>query len=1055
MDDISLLFNLLLVLIPGALFIFFPIYVLIRLAKLGHEVEWLKTQWTHRAQEERQALAITERTPTRVPPIMAPPVVSVPAIQPTVSQWSAVPVPATQSVTSVRPPFQQEPDRPHPAPKPEPTPTQGLIPVVGKRDIESLLGANWLAKLGVAAIAVAAAFFLQYAFARIGSTGQVAIGLVGAALLLGIGQYLLTKERYRAYAQVLTSGGVVVYYLSIYAAFSFYHPHLIGFGPAFTALVLGALAASTLALANDTEVVALLCILGAFAAPVLIREGGAPGTGSLLRLYAYLGFLNLWVAGLTRFRPWHSLSVLAFAGTWLLFFEAGPLKARGWETEGFAGLFLLASCYQGACALYGRKTSEEDKTKAEPADTMRAGLALIVGGCTAFAIASTLILTGLGLLGLPDVALAGLLLALLLAVLAVALPSLGRYDRPIRLAFGYLSVTALALMMATALETSATIPAHQVPIAFGFAVFNYLLFLAMALTLYRHQKEEGPATALVGANAVIHISMVWHVLQATRIWGIPALPLWLPLAGCLTLGGLYITTRQRAEARLLPGTLAAAAQLLPLCGLCAVLPAVAGPAIAHWPAGSVALVGFEFMLVSTTWLTLRRRLAWPEFRIDLAVAFGNAAVFFGLMTQAVGRQRYEGFALLSGCALAMAAYHACVGGIALRRDSLFDRLIYLGLAVTFVTIAIPLQLTSSYITLAWAVEAAVLVWTGVTVKESRIRWYGVTLLVLAAYRALFLDLATRPEHFTLLLNTRTLAGAAVTAAAYLSAWWLWKERERLSPTERRAPWPLCLAANLFTLLFVSVDLWDFVGQGWPSVAQPSVRYFALSAFWATYALAALFISVRRRLQPLRLFAAALLGIAAAKALLVDLLTYPSPFHLLLNTRLLAGALIILVAYLSAWMLWRNRETLSPQERPLPAALSVLANVLTLLFVSLDLWDYAATRWPTGGTASAQQLALSLFWTGYALAGVCVGIWKRLRPVRLFAMGLLYLSILKAFLFDLRNLETLYRIVSFFSLGVILLLVSLLYTRFEERLRSVEQAEEPAAPARHDGAVRQG
>jgi len=64
----------------------------------------------------------------------------------------------------------------------------------------------------------------------------------------------------------------------------------------------------------------------------------------------------------------------------------------------------------------------------------------------------------------------------------------------------------------------------------------------------------------------------------------------------------------------------------------------------------------------------------------------------------------------------------------------------------------------------------------------------------------------------------------------------------------------------------------------------------------------------------------------------------------------------------------------------------------------------------------------------------VGIWKRLRALRLFAMGLLYLSILKVFLFDLRFLETPYRIASFLGLGLILLLVSLLYTRFEERLR---------------------
>jgi hypothetical protein len=173
---------------------------------------------------------------------------------------------------------------------------------------------------------------------------------------------------------------------------------------------------------------------------------------------------------------------------------------------------------------------------------------------------------------------------------------------------------------------------------------------------------------------------------------------------------------------------------------------------------------------------------------------------------------------------------------------------------------------------------------------------------------------------------------------------------------------------------------------------------------------------------------------------------PQGFPLLFNTRTFAGASVIAAAYLSAWWLSKGREALSMQERRLPWDLSLLANVFTLLFVSLDLWDYAGMRWPKGSTASAQQLALSLFWTGYALAGVSMGIWKRLRPVRLFAMGLLYLAIGKAFLFDLRHLETPYRIISFFTLGVILLLVSLLYTRFEEWLHAGEET--PGAETPH-------
>ena len=44
-----------------------------------------------------------------------------------------------------------------------------------------------------------------------------------------------------------------------------------------------------------------------------------------------------------------------------------------------------------------------------------------------------------------------------------------------------------------------------------------------------------------------------------------------------------------------------------------------------------------------------------------------------------------------------------------------------------------------------------------------------------------------------------------------------------------------------------------------------------------------------------------------------------------------------------------------------------------------------------------------------------------------------MCVLKLFLYDLRNLETPYRILSFIALGLILLGVSWVYTRFREQV----------------------
>ena len=69
-----------------------------------------------------------------------------------------------------------------------------------------------------------------------------------------------------------------------------------------------------------------------------------------------------------------------------------------------------------------------------------------------------------------------------------------------------------------------------------------------------------------------------------------------------------------------------------------------------------------------------------------------------------------------------------------------------------------------------------------------------------------------------------------------------------------------------------------------------------------------------------------------------------------------------------------------------------------------------------------------------VALLAAGFPLRERVLRLQGLVLLLACILKLFLYDLRNLETIYRILSFVALGLILLAVSWVYTRFREHLR---------------------
>jgi uncharacterized membrane protein len=881
-----------------AIVVFFAFYFLDRLSNLRREVDGIKLRLEDLSVPAPHAvsrLLDTRREPRPAPtaaPAPPPPSPAPPPVIPREARtgWAL----NAFDAPSVHPP--EQPVQPQPSAPPPPV----LSSPAQAWDMETFIQNGWLARLGVAAIVLCSAFLLQYAFARIGAGARVLIGGAIGLSLYALGQWFLARPKYRMFAQAVSSGGIVVFFLSIYAAHNLYQ--LIGYWAAFALLTVPTLLASVLAVRTDTQGVAIACLLGAFAVPALLQSGqGAPGGGGLLRLYAYLGFLNVWTVALTRMKPWHSLPILALAATWTQFFLADPLTATGWAVEAFALLFLVMSVVMGAQTL-GVSTSDAAET-AEPAQaSLPLGVWIILAGCVAYLVASASILSGFGILGWPAFMPTALLVALLAAGLSLTLGEQSPEHRLGRQALGLFAGAALLVSLGLSTADAPRIPLDQFPAAFGFAVGTFLLFLGVAVYQSRREGAELPAAALLASACVVQAFMTARALEGVWLLGMPAAVPWMVLSGWIAAAALAIVR----PGVVVTTTAAVSAQALTLVAMLMTFP-IDSPGLfsrGGWNVPAAALLAAEFALVSLTWLVLRGRTRPAAFRADLTAPYVNAGAFFVLLWQTAGMVSVGGVTVAAAVAVLMAVWHAAVWTSLARDEDLLHRLTWFGLAATFVTIAVPLQFREGYVTtLAWATEAALLVWMGLKVREPRTRAIGYAVLCLAAGKALTMDLLRPLPDFQFLLNARTLSGAAVIATA-------------------------CVAAALLS---------------------------------------------------------------------------------------------------------RGRAAQTEEEAPVPAFLVAAANVLALLFVSVDLWQLATRLWPSEGDGAA-QLALSLFWTLYALAGVVTGIWRRIRVVRFFAMGLLYLSILKVFLWDLSGLEQPYRIVSFMTLGVILLAVSLLYARFEERLK---------------------
>ena len=87
---------------------------------------------------------------------------------------------------------------------------------------------------------------------------------------------------------------------------------------------------------------------------------------------------------------------------------------------------------------------------------------------------------------------------------------------------------------------------------------------------------------------------------------------------------------------------------------------------------------------------------------------------------------------------------------------------------------------------------------------------------------------------------------------------------------------------------------------------------------------------------------------------------------------------------------------------------------------------------------AQDLTMSLAWGVYALVLLAVGVVRDVSGLRWVSLFILILTIGKVFLYDLGQLQDLFRVMSLLGLAVSLILVSLAYQRFVFRKVSSEE-----------------
>lgn len=373
-------------------------------------------------------------------------------------------------------------------------------------------------------------------------------------------------------------------------------------------------------------------------------------------------------------------------------------------------------------------------------------------------------------------------------------------------------------------------------------------------------------------------------------------------------------------------------------------------------------------------------------------------------------------------------------------------------AIALLVIATAIQF-SGFITVAcWAVEALLIMWCGVHWNMRHVRQAALALLGLALVKLVFTAgaFAYSPlENFKLLFNQRTLAFVALAVAAGFSALLF----NRLDEKSAR-PLQMFLHAAWGLLLFIllTAEVNDYFRQQLNAVIMGSEtaaslkynRFLMWAAIWTIYSLPLVGLGLRSKALSLVGVGLGILGCAIMTIAIQGITFAPiAQFTFALNWR--AAVFIAVLAGIVVHTLWLNEHR--QDQRWINDALGILQVAIVLLLLDLftgetrDIFKKAIfSLEPSSSNAETsaainrlqdqQQLVLSGVWLLYSVLLMGVGIWRRLQGLRVIAIVLFGITILKIFVYDLSFLSGLPRIFSFIGLGVILLLVSYLYQRYK-------------------------
>ena len=377
-----------------------------------------------------------------------------------------------------------------------------------------------------------------------------------------------------------------------------------------------------------------------------------------------------------------------------------------------------------------------------------------------------------------------------------------------------------------------------------------------------------------------------------------------------------------------------------------------------------------------------------------------------------------------------------------------------GLALTFISLTAPVQFKGNHVTLFWAAEAVMLFWLFQKIRAIQLK---IASLIITILMLLSLGITWMQVYFSnyqlmpILLNKGFTTTLAAAAALFIYYRLMYKEADTyyLNGIRNKTIKDFLLGA-FFITLYLSGALEIFYQFSTRNSIE-SIYSIYLQLYSFAFAIIVLFSFKKSTAYPVFKF---LFTIFCLGLYLININTnYEVSLSLIQKN---SGSLFIahwIAIVLLTWLLLdlvvyfkRTADKNSTSYLPAFTWFSVISIVLlfSVEMYEVNLWlNYRkGTEWAWWENLY-YKAGLSILWSICSFIMMWLGMHYKFRPLRIISLSLFTLTLLKLFVYDIRNIPPGGKIAAFILLGVLLLTVSFMYQRLKKIIIDDNEANSPS------------